>query len=348
MCPRWILLTLAVSFGCVHAQTTVSDAPDTPFKLATYDAGRGERVGLTLGDRILDLGDANDYIAREAGLGAMPVPTEMKQLIEEYDRVRSRLYQIANFLDGKTDGLAFAHDVADVSLKAPIKYPWNLLAAAANYRSHAAEMNTEANVDPDKDFPFLFAKSARSGIIDPGEPYFIPPGRDKIDWEGELGIVIGNAASRVPLENAIDHVFGFTIVYDVSDRGGQHRGNPMFQGPDWFSGKSRDRAAPMGPFITPREFLPNHANLRLVTKVNDRVVQDGNTKDLIYDTEHLVHHISQILTLYPGDVIASGTPDGVGAGRKPPEFLKPGDVVSIEIEGIGTLTTPMEAPSPTS
>jgi len=262
--------------------------------------------------------------------------------------VNPRLYQMANFFNGKTDGLAFAREAASAKIEAPIQYPWNLLMAAANYQSHAAEMSTAVNVNTDTEMPFLFAKSPRSCIIGTGEPYFMPKGRDSIDWEGELGVVIGKAAREVPNENALDYVFGFTVVYDVSDRGRQKRDNPIFQGPDWFSGKSRDRGAPMGPYITPIEFLPNHANLRIVTKVNDRVVQDGNTKDLIYDSRRLVYHISNILTLYPGDVIATGTPDGVGAGRKPPEFLKPGDVVSIEIEGIGTLITPIQASQPAS
>jgi len=333
-----------VSMGCGAAQTAVSDKPETPFKLATYEG----RVGLVLGETILDIGSANEHLVREAGLAALEIPTEMRALIESYDRVKPRLYQMANFFNGKTDGLAFAKDAASAKIEAPIQYPWNLLAAAANYQSHAAEMNTAVKVNTDTEMPFLFAKSPRSCIIGTGEPYFIPTGRESMDWEGELGVVIGKPAREVLNENALDYVFGFTVVYDVSDRGGQRRENPIFQGPDWFSGKSRDRGAPMGPYITPIEFLPNHANLRLVTKVNDRVVQDGNTKDLIYDSRRLVYHISNILTLYPGDVIATGTPDGVGAGRKPPEFLKPGDVVSIEIEGIGTLVTPIERSQPAS
>jgi 2-keto-4-pentenoate hydratase/2-oxohepta-3-ene-1,7-dioic acid hydratase in catechol pathway len=333
-----------LSMACGAAQTAVSDKPETPFKLATYEG----RVGLVLGETLLDIGAANEHLVREAGLPALEIPAEMRALIESYDQVKPRLYQMANFFNGKTDGLAFAREAASAKIEAPIQYPWNLLMAAANYQSHAAEMSTAVNVNTDTEMPFLFAKSPRSCIIGTGEPYFIPRGRDSIDWEGELGVVIGKAAREVPNENALDYVFGFTVVYDVSDRGRQKRDNPIFQGPDWFSGKSRDRGAPMGPYITPIEFLPNHANLRIVTKVNDRVVQDGNTKDLIYDSRRLVYHISNILTLYPGDVIATGTPDGVGAGRKPPEFLKPGDVVSIEIEGIGTLVTPIEASQPAS
>ena len=333
-------------------RTTVSNRPDTPFKLATFEAQGRVRVGLVLGGRVLDIAEANAYAAQHAGLPAIRVPVEMRDLIEAYDRVSPRLYEIANFFkDAKLESLAFAFDAGNVSIKAPIKYPYNLLAAAANYRSHAGEMlargsaqaQAASEIDPDKSDPVMFAKSPRSCIIDPGEPFIMPPGRN-IDWEGELAIIIGKPARNVSEARAHDHVFGYSIMYDVSDRGGEGRPQSgMFQGPNWFSGKSRDKAAPFGPFIVPKEFLPNHSSLRIVTKVNGVVKQDGNTRDLIWDEAHLVRYLSSILTLYPGDVISSGTPDGVGAGRKPPEFLKPGDVVTIEIEGIGALATPMRA-----
>lgn len=351
---RVVILVLALgAFAPVGAQRAeVSSKPETPFKLATFEAAGQTRVGLVLGSRVLDIAGANAEVARQAGLPVVATPAEMRELIETYDRVAPRLYRIANyFKDAKTDGLPFAFDVQNVSIKAPIKYPHNLLAAAANYRSHAGEMFARGSAqaqaaneaDPDKTDPVMFAKSPRSCIIDPGESYDIPPGRN-IDWEGELAIIIGKPARNVPEGRAHDYVFGYSIMYDVSDRGGAGRPlTSMFQGPNWFSGKSRDRSAPFGPFIVPKEFLANHANLRIVTKVNGVVKQDGNTKDLIWDEAHLVRYLSSILTLYPGDVITSGTPDGVGAGRRPPEFLKPGDVVTIEVEGIGTLTTPMRA-----
>ena len=117
----------------------------------------------------------------------------------------------------------------------------------------------------------------------------------------------------------------------------------MLPGPDWFSGKSGDRAAPMGPYVTPAAFLPDPQALRLTTRIDDRVVQDDTTAGMIYSVAHLVAYASQIVTLHPGDVIATGTPDGVGSAREPPEFLSPGQTVHIEIEGIGTLSTPIEA-----
>jgi 2-keto-4-pentenoate hydratase/2-oxohepta-3-ene-1,7-dioic acid hydratase in catechol pathway len=159
-----------------------------------------------------------------------------------------------------------------------------------------------------------------------------------------LAIVIGRPAFHVTEAQAHDYVFGYSIMYDLSDRGGTGRPlTGMFPGPNWFAGKSRDRAAPFGPFILPKEFAPNPPHFRIVTKVNASTKQDGNTENWIWDEAHMIRYLSSILTLYPADVISSGTPDGVGAGRKPPEFLKPGDTVTIEISGIGTLTTHMGA-----
>ncbi len=339
----------------VSAQRAVLSArPDTPFKLATFEAAGKVRVGLVIGSRILDIEAANAVIVQAIDLrGGPAMPRDMRTLIEDYERIAPSLYRIANyFKDVKTAGAPFAFDVERVALKAPIKYPYNILAIAANYKLHAGEMfapgspqQKAANeADQDKEDPVFFAKSPRSCIIDPNEPYTMPPGRN-IDWEGELAIIIGKPAFNVPQAQAHDYVFGYSIMYDLSDRGGSGRRplTGMFPGPNWFAGKSGDRSAPFGPFIVPKEFVTNPASFHIVTKVNGIVKQDGDTKNLIWDEAHMVRYLTSILTLYPGDVISSGTPDGVGAGRRPQEFLKPGDVVTIEIDGIGTLRTPMRA-----
>lgn len=371
----WIFATVLVGFslGCQNGAQpaqSVSDQPDTPFKLATFEAGGALRVGLVLGDRVLDIQGANDHLVSEAGVSAISLPNEMRALIEQYDTVSPRLYQIGNYFGANgSDGLAFAFDLSGVSIKAPIKYPWNIIAAAANYKAHAEGMSDEsrggqqnqaqsgggqssgrrggfdpsriADIVPERDAPVMFAKSPRSCIIDPGEPYLIPPGRERIDWEGEMAIIIGKPAYLVDRENAHDYVFGYSIMYDVSDRGGRTREVAMFPGPNWFDGKSTNRGAPFGPFITPKEFIADPANMRLVTKVNGVVKQDQTTADLIWNEENLICYVTSILTLYPGDVISTGTPAGTGAERR--EFLKPGDVVEIELEGVGTLKTPIES-----
>jgi len=357
-------LALVVSASACTTTAQISDAPDTPFKLATFEAGGDPTVGLVLGDQILELSGASDHLATEAGLDAMTLPGEMRALIEAYDTAAPRLYQIANyFQDGADAALPFVHAVDGVTIVAPIKYPWNVLAAAANYRAHAEGMagggedeeddaeeggrrrggfdpSRIAEIDPARDAPVMFAKSPRSGIIGTGEPYYIPPGRERIDWEGEMAIIVGKPAYLVTAEEADDYVFGYSIMYDVSDRGGRTREVAMFPGPNWFDGKSTNRGAPFGPYIVPKEFVPDPANLRITTRVNGEVMQDQTTADLIWPAEHLIAYTTSILTLYPGDVIATGTPSGTGAERG--EFLKAGDVVEIEIEGIGTLTTPIE------
>src|SRR5579862_2892312 len=328
---------------CGLISAAVSDRPETPFKLATFEFQGKTRAGMVLGDRVLDLTAANAYVAKQAGLPAVTIPIEMRELIEQYPA--KRLYQIANYLKDHPEPLLFAFPLDKVSIKAPIKYPWNLLNMAANYWSHAKEMNVKKDVDPDRDAPYIFAKSPRSCIVDPGTPFYIPEGRERIDWEGELAVIVGKPAFHVPKEKALDYVFGYSIMYDVSDRGSRFRKDPMFVGPDWFSGKSLDGAAPFGPYIVPKEFMTHPHDIHLTTRVNGVVKQDGNTSDMIYDVEHQVAYISSIMTLYPGDVISSGTMGGVGVARKPPEFLKPGDVVEISIDGIGTLKTPIAAMS---
>jgi len=351
---RVSLLVVMVAFLTpVGAQrAAVSNKPDTPFKLATFEAAGKTRLGLVLGSRILDIAGANAELTQKAGAPAVRIPAEMRELVEEYARVSPRLYQIANYFKQASGAAPFGFDLDKVSIKAPIKYPYNVLAAAANYKLHAGEMfapgspqqKAALEADQDKVDPVFFAKSPRSCIIDPDEPYTMRPGRN-IDWEGELAIIIGKPAFNVSEAQAHDYVFGYSIMYDLSDRGGTGRKplTGMFPGPNWFAGKSGDKCAPFGPFIVPKEFAPNPPHFHIVTKVNGNVKQDGNTANWIWDEAHMVRYLTSILTLYPGDVISSGTPDGVGAGRKPPEFLKPGDVVTIEIDGIGMLRTPMRA-----
>jgi 2-keto-4-pentenoate hydratase/2-oxohepta-3-ene-1,7-dioic acid hydratase in catechol pathway len=355
MMRRAVVVVLVVMmFAPTRAQRPlISTSPETPFKLATFQAEGKTRLGLVLGTRILDLEVAHAAVVQELGLRGTPaIPREMRTLIEDYERLAPHLYRIANrFKEASADNPLFAFRVDRVAILAPVKYPSNLLAIAANYKLHAGEMfppgtpqqKAALEADQDKEDPVFFAKSPRSCIIDPDEPYIMPPGRN-IDWEGELAIVIGKTALNVAAARAHDYVFGYSIMYDVSDRGGQGRPlTGMFPGPNWFSGKSRDKSAPFGPFIVPKEFAPNPPHFRIVTKVNGEVKQDGNTANWIWDEAHMIRYLTSILTLYPGDVISSGTPDGVGAGRKPPEFLKPGDVVTIDIDGIGTLRTPMKA-----
>jgi 2-keto-4-pentenoate hydratase/2-oxohepta-3-ene-1,7-dioic acid hydratase in catechol pathway len=362
-----LVASFAVAFAQLPAaQTGLAATPDNPFKLATFEAGGNVRLGMVLGTRVLDIDAANQHVSKQAKLSPSAMPAEMRALIEQYPTLSPRLYQIANyFKSNSTAGLPFAFDFEKVAVKAPISYPWNLLAAAANYKAHAEGMqgNTAppaaaatpagrggfdssviSRIVPERDAPIMFAKSPRSCIIDPGEPFYIVEGRERTDYEGEMVIVMGpRPAYRVPRERAHDYVFGYSIMQDISDRGSERlREVSMFQGTNWFDGKSLDRAAPFGPVIVPKEFLPNApGNLKIVTKVNGQIMQDARTDQLIWGEAHLVAYLTSRLTLYPGDVIMTGTPAGTGAERQ--KFLKPGDVVTVEVEGIGSLTTPFKA-----
>jgi 2-keto-4-pentenoate hydratase/2-oxohepta-3-ene-1,7-dioic acid hydratase in catechol pathway len=330
-----------------NAATAISDKPDTPFKLATFHTEGNSRVGIVLGDRVVDLNSADAYVEKQAGLPKMQLPTTALGVIERYPTVSKRLYQIANYLkDRNLDHQSFAFAVDQIHIESPIKYPWNLLNMAFNYWSHAKEMarGKPIDIDQDRDDPFIFAKSPRSTIIDPGATFYIPRGRDKLDWEGELTVVIGRRAKEVSKEQALNYVFGYTIINDLSDRGGGKRKSPEFT-TDWFSQKSRDGEAPIGPYITPKEFMGNPHNIHLTTRVNGVIKQDGRTSDMIYDVEHQIAYITSIMTLWPGDMIATGSQAGVGVARTPPEFLHPGDVVEVSAEGIGTLRTPVAAES---
>jgi len=313
----------------------VSDAI-VPFALATYESDdAGPRLGLVVDGGLADL---LDTVATAVGTArASAMPTDMRSLIESWTTVQA---DIARAATAMRDGSA-VRPLASVRLRAPIRDPWNLMAIAANYRAHADEMGHGSDVDPDAEEPVFFAKSPRNCIADPGQAFVIPPGRN-IDWEGELALVIGRDARDVSLESAPDHIFGYMVAFDVSDRGGAGRPtNALFPGPYWFRGKSRDGAAPLGPVIVPRAFVPDPSALRIVTRVNGEIRQDGTTARLIYDEAHIVRSLSAVMTLRAGDVVLTGTPDGVGVARTPPVFLAPGDLVSITIEGIGTLETPM-------
>ena len=154
---------------------------------------------------------------------------------------------------------------------------------------------------------------------------------EQVDWEVELGVIIGRTARHVPIQTALEHVFGYTVLNDVSAR------DLQFQTPQYFIGKSVDGYCPMGPWIVTADEIPDPQNLTLRCRVNGVLKQEGQTRDMLYPVAHIIHDLSRVLTLDPGDILATGTPEGVGFARKPPEYLRPGDVMESEIDGLGTL-----------
>lgn len=203
--------------------------------------------------------------------------------------------------------------------------PSKLICVGLNYALHAQESGAE----PPKE-PVLFFKST-TAICGPNDDVLIPPGSEKTDYEVELAIVIGKKASYVKLENAMDHVYGYVLHNDYSERAYQ-----LERGGQWVKGKSCDHFAPIGPFIATKDEINDPQNLRLWTKLNGEIVQDSNTSDMIFDVKYLVHYISQFMTLLPGDVITTGTPSGVGMGKKPQRFVRQGDTIEIGIDGLGS------------
>src|SRR6266446_7569960 len=215
---------------------------------------------------------------------------------------------------------------------APVPRPGKLICIGLNYRDHAAESNM-----PIPERPVVFSKFA-TAVIAPGEPVVLPATSEKVDYEAELAVVIGRRAKSVGANRALEYVLGYTAFNDVSARDFQ------FADGQWQRGKSCDTFAPMGPTIVTADVIPNPHQLSIKLRLNGQTMQDSNTDNLIFGIPQLISFLSETITLEPGDVIATGTPSGVGFARKPPVFLKDGDQMEVEIEGLGILNSSVEAP----
>ena len=212
----------------------------------------------------------------------------------------------------------------DVRLGAPLCRPSKIVCVGLNYAQHAAESGMDIPQEP-----VLFFK-ASSAIVGPYDPIVIPKGSEKTDWEVELAIVIGKKASYVSEQEALDHVAGYVLHNDVSERAFQ-----LERSGQWVKGKSCDSFAPIGPFIATTDEIKDPNNLNLWLKLNGEIMQNSSTDDFIFNVQEVISHISQFMTLLPGDIISTGTPFGVGLGLQPPRYLKPGDVIELGIEHLG-------------
>ena len=213
---------------------------------------------------------------------------------------------------------------SEVRLGVPLVRPSKIVCVGLNYAKHAAESGMEVPQEP-----VLFFK-ATSALVGPNDDIIIPKGSEKTDWEVELAIVIGAKASYVEETDALDHVAGYVLHNDVSERAFQ-----LERSGQWVKGKSCDSFAPVGPFIATKDEIADPNSLDLWLKLNGEMMQDSNTSDFIFNIQQVVSHISQFMTLLPGDIISTGTPFGVGLGLTPPKYLKAGDVVELGIEGLG-------------
>ena len=232
------------------------------------------------------------------------------------------------FQDGWLEKIAEIDDPGQemtIRLGAPIAAPSKIICLGKNYMEHAKE----GGFDVPKQ-PLLFCKTVNT-VNGPYDPVLMPKSSGKIDWEVELAVVIGKEGKRIKKEDAFDYIAGYMVMNDVSAREAQ------FADSQWFRGKSFDGFAPMGPAIVTKDEIPDVGNLSLTALVDGEIMQDGNTRDMIFDIATLIENISEDMTLIPGDIISTGTPSGVGIFRNPPILLKPGQVVECRIERIGAI-----------
>ena len=291
-------------------------------KLVTYEYRNKPSLGLLVGGQIVDLPAGYEVIAGEQ----LPVAAAMESLLTWEGGLELARQLEAEAKGGLASLAGAVLPLEEVRLKAPLLHPNKIICIGLNYRDHAAEANL-----PLPQEPVIFGKYANS-IIGPEEDILLPTGLStKIDFEAELAVVMGRRATAVSEEKALDYVAGYTNFNDISARDLQTRDG------QWMKGKCLDTFAPMGPWLVTADEITNPDRLKIELSLNGEVMQSSNTSNMVFGVAELVSFLSRLLTLDPGDVIATGTPAGVGFVRRPPIYLTAGDVVEVEIEGLGLL-----------
>lgn len=296
-------------------------------KLVTYYHGREKRLGVLNDNKVIDVFEGFGQIAK--------VSNTMDEFISFDKKDREDLLQSISFYLNKKDFIAKdSYSQDDVVFGPPIPNPPKLLCMAGNYATHIREFDKLAgNFSKKQNYPLIFLKSPTNTIIGHNQPIRITKDAAKIDWEAELAVVIGKKGKHIPSRLAYDYVLGYTIINDVSDR--EFQINEERNTVDFFRAKCLDTFAPMGPYLVTKEEIEDPHNLNIKLRVNGVTKQDSNTKYMVFSIPEIVEFISSIMTLEPGDVIATGTPEGIGATSG--EYLKPGDVIETEVEKIGIL-----------
>lgn len=295
-------------------------------RLYTVEIDGSDRVGVEHNGRVIDLRAA--AVARDPD-GDHAVFGTMLDLIRAGAAGLERARQAVAFAIEAPSLDQISYDLHAVSVRAPIRKPEKILCSGVNYKGHVDE--NPGAVLPDT--PGFFSKLPNA-IIGPGDPIVHPKMTTQLDYEVEFAVVIGRRVYKASEDEAIDAVFGYTILHDVSARDVQFKAP---QNNQITLGKNFDTFCPIGPCIVTADELPDPANVRLRTLLNDQVVQDGSTNEWVFPLPHLLSFLSHVMTLEPGDIVTTGTPAGVGVFRKPQLFMQPGDRVVVEIEGIGRL-----------
>lgn len=328
----WIMTLFFVVFVPLRAEA---------LKLVTYVYEGEMRLGAVVDDKVIDLNRAYEALLQQQGdprpkaMAAAIVPSNMLEFLQGEERSVEAAKEAVAFVQKesaeKLKAAGILRDLQAVKLTAPVPNPPKITNMGLNYRDHAAETSQEV-----PKVPLLFS-AYNSALIGSGDPIIIPKGTEEPDWEAELGVVIGKRGKHISPEKAMDYIVGYLIINDVSARDWQRRTSQIL------IGKTPDTFKPMGPYLVTKDEIPNPHGLAIKLWVNEELRQSSNTELQVFKIWDVIAYMSDIWTLEPGDVIATGTPAGVGQARKPPIFLKPGDKVRIEISGLGVLENPVVA-----
>lgn len=285
-------------------------------RIATLKTASGPRLAIRTGDDFVDVAGSDPRL-----------PASTKAFLEAGPEALAAVRKLA------TDPKSVRIPAANASFHAPVTDPGKIICLGLNYRDHALESGQAIPTEP-----VLFSKYA-TALIGHREPIVLPKVSVKVDYEAELVIAIGKKGRHIPVEKAMQYVAGYAVGHDVSARDWQFKGETK----QWMAGKTFDSFAPIGPELVTADEVPDPHVLPIRLRLNGQTMQDSNTKQLIFGVPEILAYLSLIVTLMPGDLIFTGTPPGVGAARKPPVWLKPGDDVEVEIEGLGVLKNPCVA-----
>ncbi len=301
-------------------------------KLASYSRNMVCGIGIVYGDVIVDITGAYSMLFDNPDYGLdvakATLPSDIIKLVEAGDDVLRILEDFESTLLEEVASKCkepVVLPIEDVELLAPIVRPPKIICIGLNYRKHAEETGK-----PIPKEPIIFSKYA-TAVTGHQSKVYLPKVSTQVDYEAELAVIIGKKGKDILEEDAMDHVFGYTCFNDISAR------DLQFRDGQWMKGKTCDGFAPMGPWIVLKDEISDPQNLDISLKLNGQVMQDGNTADMIFNIPTLISFLSSLFTLEPGDIIATGTPPGVGVARDPQVFLKPGDVTEVEVQGIGVL-----------
>jgi acylpyruvate hydrolase len=306
-------------------------------KLVTYSWKGRVAPGALWGERVVDLRRAYAAALRHQGdtdglaVADLRVPADLVGLLRGGEASLAAARRALAFVAEQEAADGLCCPLADVELLAPVPRPGKVVCVGLNYRSHLAEIG-----EPIPEYPILFHKAATS-LVGHRQPIVLPRVSRQVDYEAELAVVIGRRAKYVAEQDALAHVAGYTCANDVSAH------DLEFRTSQWTSGKMLDTFCPLGPVLLTRDEVPDPGSLRLRTVLNGRTVQDACTSDMIFSVPALVSYVSSLATLEPGDLLLTGTPAGIGCNQRPPVYLRPGDRVSVQIDGIGTLSNPVVA-----